>query len=29
LFVEIPSSLTILGAILLAIADIIIIQKQP
>jgi drug/metabolite transporter (DMT)-like permease len=29
LFLEIPSSLTILGAILLAIADIIIIQKQP
>jgi drug/metabolite transporter (DMT)-like permease len=29
LFVEIPSSLTILGAILLAIADIIIIQEQP
>jgi drug/metabolite transporter (DMT)-like permease len=29
LFVEIPSSLTILGATLLAIADIIIIQKQP
>lgn len=29
LFVEIPSSLTILGAILLAIADVIIIQKQP
>lgn len=29
LFVEIQSSLTILGAILLAIADIIIIQKQP
>ena len=29
LFVEIPSSMTILGAILLAIADIIIIRKQP
>ena len=29
LFVEIPSSMTILGAILLVIADIIIIQKQP